>query len=350
MTVDDRRHAATPRGWRVLAGGLVAALAFGYTSLGVTAQEATPGASPVAAECVAPELAPGTPTPMDDMASPEGEAPVTEATAEGTPEPAATPDGETEEAAPVAPEAPVGTPAEGDEGEEIIAAVENLIGCVNGGNTEGAAALLTTDYMMAEFGTGNPYDVVMFLEGFSFGEVTVDNPQTYEDGSVSADIQYQGSQYQITKERWYLVDEDGTLKLNDDSLETPEFDGDTAVIGVLLGENEDGSYYITPAVTSVTESEGLILHGKNEGVEPHEIVAFALPEGADPAGLLDGSIAEEDVEFYGQISLNPGEEGDLLLVGLPAGVMTLVCFFPGPDGAPHAMNGMISEIEITAVE
>ena len=150
MTVDDRRHAATPRGWRVLAGGLVAALAFGYASLGVTAQDATPAASPVAGDCVAPELPPGSPTPMDegspeaspaaemDMASPVGEA---------------TPDGEAGEAAPVAPEAPVGTPAEGDEADEIIATVENIVSCINGGNLEGATALTTANFRLSNFGS-----------------------------------------------------------------------------------------------------------------------------------------------------------------------------------------------------
>ena len=340
MTVDDRRHAATPRGWRVLAGGLVAAMAFGYASLGVTAQDATPAASPVAGDCVAPELPPGSPTPMDEMASPEAEMDMASPMAEASPV--------AEGDAPVVPDAPIGTPAEGEDADTAIAAAENIVNCVNGGNLEGAVALLTNDYMMSQFGTGNPYDVVANLDGFSFGEVMLDNPLTYEDGSVSVDAQYQGSEYQITKERWFLVDDGGTWKYDDDTRLTPEFDGDLAVVGVLLGENEDGTYYITPNTESTTEGGALILHGVNEGAEAHEIVAFALPEGADAAGLMDGSIAEEDVTFYGQIDLQPGEQGDMMLVNLPVGVVTLVCFFPGPDGAPHAMNGMISEIEITA--
>ena len=341
MTVDDRRHAAYPRGWRVLAGGLVAALAFGYASLGVTAQDASPAASPVAGDCVAPELPPGTPTPMEE-GSPEAEMDMASPMAEASP---------VAEEAPVAPEAPVGTPAEGAEAEEITAAVQNLISCVNGGNVEGTVALMTTDFMMGEFGTGNPYDVVMFLEGFSFGEVTIDNPLTYEDGSVSADVQYMGSEYQITKERFILVDDGGTWKINDSPVQTPEFDGDVSVIGVLLGENEDGSYYITPNSATDPEGPALMLHGVNEGVEAHELVALGLPEGMDPSALLDEEASEEtfaEVVFYGQISLEPGEQGDLLLVGLPVGVVTLVCFFPSPEGAPHVAMGMISQIEITA--
>lgn len=340
MTVDDRRHAAHPRGWRVLAGGLVAALAFGYASLGVTAQDASPAASPVAGDCVAPDLPPGSPTPMEE-GSPEAEMDMASPVAEASPT-----DGEAEEA-------PVGTPAEGAEGEEITGAVENLINCVNGGNYEGAVALLTADFLLSEFGLTNPYDAIEALEGFTFADVTIDKPQTYEDGSVGADVQYQASEYQIAKERWVLVDEDGTWKLDGYTYEEPEFDGDVSVIGVLLGENEDGTYYMTPNAPSETEGVGLMLHGVNEGVEPHEIVAFGLPEGMDPMVLLDEEASEEtfaDVVFYGQISLEPGEQGDMLLVGLPVGVMTLVCFIPGPDGEPHAMNGMVAEIEITPAE
>lgn len=340
MTVDDRRHAATPRGWRVLAGGMVAALAFGYASLGVTAQDATPAALPTA-DCVAPELPPGSPTPMEEMASPEAEMDM------ASPEPAATPDGEAGEAAPVAPEAPVGTPADGEDADAAVGAAEDFFACVTAGDYEGAVALLTADFLLNEFGLTNPYDAVGFLEGAPFIDPAIDNPQTYEDGSVSVDVQYQSSEYQISKERWTFADEDGTWKLDGFSYEEPEFDGDVSVIGVLLGENEDGTYYITPNAPSDPQGEALILHGVNEGIEKHEIVAFGLPEGADPTGIFDGSIAEEDMVYYGSIQLDSGEQGDLMMVGLPVGVVTLVCFVTGPDGKPHAMNGMISEIEIT---
>jgi hypothetical protein len=40
----------------------------------------------------------------------------------------------------------------------------------------------------------------------------------------------------------------------------------------------------------------------------------------------------------------------MTLVNLPAGKYTLLCFIPGPDGAPHAAHGMISPFEVTAAE
>ena len=44
----------------------------------------------------------------------------------------------------------------------------------------------------------------------------------------------------------------------------------------------------------------------------------------------------------------PGDSADMTLVNLPVGMYTLVCFFPAPDGSPHAMHGMIAPFEVTA--
>jgi uncharacterized cupredoxin-like copper-binding protein len=92
----------------------------------------------------------------------------------------------------------------------------------------------------------------------------------------------------------------------------------------------------------------LIFHAINAGTVDHELVVVKLPEGADPAGLLDGSIADSDIEFLGQVSVAVGEQADMVLVGVEPGVYTLVCFFPDDTGAPHAANGMVATFEVTA--
>ena len=80
-------------------------------------------------------------------------------------------------------------------------------------------------------------------------------------------------------------------------------------------------------------------------------VCDELPAGKDAAGLLDGSIAQKDIEFIGVLApLAPGQEGDLNLVNLPAGVYTMACFFTGPDGKPHAAHGMVVQFEVTAAK
>jgi uncharacterized cupredoxin-like copper-binding protein len=346
MSADSRDNLSMPARWKGLACAVAAFLAVGLSATStVQAQDATPAGSPAAAECDAPELPPGTPTPMD-TASPEA----TEGEASPIPE------DETGDAAEATAteEEDAGTPAEDDTGAEITAAVENLAGCVNSGDYEGVAALLTEEFMMSEFGTGNPYDVALLLEefGLSFANITVDNPRTYEDGSVSADVTYMASQYQIAGETWYLVQDGEYWKLMGDDEFTPEVDGDTAVVGVVLDDTGDEggelTYSITPNAPSVAQAEVLIFHAVNQGTEDHELVVFKLPEGADPMGLLDGSIAESDVEFIGAVDTGPGGEVDMVLQGLPAGVYTMVCFFESPDGSPHAAHGMTAQFEVTA--
>jgi uncharacterized cupredoxin-like copper-binding protein len=340
MSAVSRDSLSVPVRWKALACAVAAFMAVGLSStITVRAQDATPAATPAAA-CDAPDLPPGTPTPMD-QASPEAmdmsnmASPVAEATDEADAEVA-------------------GQPAEGAEADEIVAAANNLIACVNGGDYEGAVALMTENFLQEEFDLTNPYDAVAGLEAdsFSFGDATVENPMTYEDGSVSADVSYMASQYQLAGETWNLVQDGEYWKIDSSDVFTPEFDGDSAVVGINLTESTDAAgkktYAIEPNAPSVAQSEVLLFHGINAGTEDHEIVVFKLPEGADPSGLLDGSIAESDVTFVGQIQLSPGEQGDMVLEGLEPGVYTLACFFPGPDGVPHIANGMVTQFEVTS--
>jgi hypothetical protein len=114
-------------------------------------------------------------------------------------------------------------------------------------------------------------------------------------------------------------------------------------------QNADGSYTFAfePATTEILTPEVLVLHGVNTSATmTHEIVVFRLPEGADPAGILDGTIQESDVEFIGQTTFAPLEQADMVLEGLDPGVYTLVCFVTGPDGKPHAADGMITQITL----
>ena len=93
----------------------------------------------------------------------------------------------------------------------------------------------------------------------------------------------------------------------------------------------------------------MIFNFTNSGEEAHEAILAQLPEGADPMGILDGSIDMSQVTFIGVASpILPGASADLTVVGLPVGTYTLICFFPGPDGAPHAAHGMIQQFNVVA--
>jgi len=314
-----------------LAVAVAALLTVGFSSSAIVrAQDATPEASP-AVECDAPAFVatgPATPEAMAgmDMASP-----------------VAAEEADTEDE---------GTPADEATTAAATAAAENLIACVNGGDYESGVALMTDNFLMETFGTSSTTEAVTNLEGQVFENPQIGDVRSYEDGSVSVEVSYKQGPYQIVGDVWYLVQDGDYWKIDGLGTFTPPFEGDSAVVGVNLTSTtgDDGSitYSIEPNTPSVAQPEVLVLHGVNADTVDHEIVVLKLPDGADPAGLLDGTIQDSDIEFLGQISLEAGEQGDLVLEGVPAGVYTLVCFFPGPDGAPHAAHGMISQIEVTA--
>ena len=123
--------------------------------------------------------------------------------------------------------------------------------------------------------------------------------------------------------------------------------------GVNISETVDESmgqttYEFTFLTSStLTQAEALIFTITNSGSELHEAVVFQLAEGTDPLGVLDGSVAFEDVDFYGALApIFPGETRNLALLNLEPGTYTLICFLPGPDGVPHAVNGMIAQFEV----
>jgi hypothetical protein len=314
-----------------LSCAVLALLAGGFAqSATVRAQDATPEA---AGPCVAPELPPGTPTPEEDMGgmdmgSPVADQPVAE------PEPEASPE--------------AGTPADEATAAAAAEAAQNIVNCLNSGNYTGTVALFTEDMVAELTGTGNPYDAVLVLEGTVFTDFQTGEVLTYSDGSLSIEVSYFQSQYQFVAETWWLVQDGEFWKLDGFLYLMPEPEGDTAVVGVALGA-PDNEYALIPNAPSNVQTEVLIFHATNGGQELHELVVIQLPEGADPAGLLDGSIPEDQITFIGAVdNIAPGEAKDLALVGLPPGVYTLLCFYPSPDGTPHAALGMVASFEVTA--
>jgi uncharacterized cupredoxin-like copper-binding protein len=289
-----------------LSFAVLALLAGGFAQRAtVSAQDASPTA---AGPCVAPELPPGTPTPEEDLGGMDMGSPVAEP-----------------------------------------AAAQNIVNCLNSGNYTGTVALFTENMVMGlTGGSSNPYDAVANLEGTVFSDFQTGEVLTYSDGGLSIEVSYLQGQHQFVAETWWLVQDGEYWKLDGFDYLMPEPEGDTAVVGVALGSPEN-EYALIPNAASVVQPEVLIFHATNGGQELHELIVVQLPEGADPAGLLDGSVPEDQINFIGAVDdIAPGEAKDLALVGLPAGTYTLLCFYPSPDGTPHVALGMVATFEVTA--
>jgi uncharacterized cupredoxin-like copper-binding protein len=350
--MEHRRHSM--HSWRLAA----AALALGIFSAGlasVAAQDATPMASPPAVACDSPGLPPGTPTPKEEMAMGSPEAGMEMASPEAM-----------EMASPEAAEAEedvTGTPADEATAATIFAAIENYVACYNEGQASGDPGLYvalestgfvesqgyTNRYNRAQDDLENPFKTAKLL--------SIGNAMTWEDGRVSADAQVLVGPYWFNEWRIFLADEDGVWKWDEEADLPPQPDVESvAVNGINLTETPDeATGEITYAFESFsgswdfTQSEAMIFNFTNSGEEAHEAVLMQLPEGADPMGILDGSIDMSQVSFIGgNFFIPPGGSGNLTVLNLPVGTYTLVCFFPGPDGTPHAAHGMIQQFNVVA--
>lgn len=347
MTTDRQ---STYRYGRLIALALALGLFASAGLMPTSAQDASPAASPDAVACVSPGLPPGTPTPMDEMGNMDMGTPVGETEEMGTPM-----------AVEEAEEDVTGTPADEATAATIIAAVENYVACYNEGQATGDPGLYvgleSNDYLASQ-GYANPYDRVAEEMGSPFPVVTllgVGNPMVWDDGRVSADAELLLGDHWYNHWRIFFADVDGTWLYDQDSPLPPTPDVDfVAVNGINITESTDeASGEITYAFESISGSwdfvatEAIVFNITNSGAEPHEAIVMQLPEGADPMGLLDGSIAFEDVTFYGGVfGIEPGGNMDLTFLNLPVGTYTMICFFPSPDGAPHAVHGMVQQFNI----
>ena len=313
-----------------------------------SAQDASPQASPTAGPCDAPELPPGTPTPQEEidaaMASPVGDT----AGMEGTPDPAAAGAAVATEAAmeatPEAMATPAGTPADQETADRVAAAVENVHNCYNAGDFLAVAALFTANGLLEEFGTPNPYDVPLFLEGGPPIAVdSVGDVQVHDDGRLSADVVSRFGQ-QVAHERWYLVEEGGYLLVDGtpDLPVEPPAGADVATVEVTMTD-----FAFELSEETVAAADYVVLGGPNAGQYLHEIVVVKFPEGVEfSMEMIEMPEPPEGTEFLGASAGPPGAEVELVLADLEPGVYTLICFVDEPDGVPHAAKGMVATLTV----
>lgn len=305
----------------------------------VAAQDATPMASPTTGTCDAPELPPGTPTPMEETAGTPA------AGMEGTPDPqAAGATVATEaamEASPAAAEIPTGTPADEATADRVEAALRNVVNCINNGEYLAFAALVTEDGLMEEFGTTNPYDIPMFLEGVPpITIVSVSDVQVHDDGRFSADVETTfGAQLQ--RERIFFVEQDEFL-LFDVSPDLPvAAPAGAATVNVTLGD------FVFELSTDTVPAGDVHFDGTNAGGYSHEIVVVKFPEGVEfSMEMMESEEPPEGTQFLGGSAGPPGAEVDLVLLGLEPGTYTLLCFVEEPDGVPHVAKGMVATLTV----
>ncbi len=282
-------------------------------------------ASPVSAGCDAPALAPGTPTSLDAMASPEAGVPSEASPEAGEPAPAAEPSG---------------TPADAATAERVTGAVENIIGCLSTGDALGFAALVTPNYLLTEYEITNPYDMEYVFEGMpTFELLAAENVQTHADGRTSVEVTTVIGGSQIDRFRAYFVAGDQENLLLDEEVSLP-VTAETSVDVTMVDYSFEMSQTTVPADTT------LAFTIENAGQYPHEFVVVQLPEGVSVEDALADPALAESVIFLGGAFAEPRGVAYMGLTGLAPGTYTVVCFVDVPEGIPHVMRGMVGELTV----
>jgi hypothetical protein len=163
-----------------------------------------------------------------------------------------------------------------------------------------------------------------------------------EDGTATADIELFFGTF-TEHQQWTFVLNSGRWQVDNIVRLAPEIPAGATVVDVQLDEYE----FIHDPV-DVAAGGNIAFAIENIGQEAHELVLFRLDTTAPLLELLESEDEEpEGLEFLAFAEADPGESSAALPSSpLTAGRYGIVCFFPAPDGTPHAFLGMVSEFNV----
>jgi hypothetical protein len=268
-------------------------------------------------------------------------------------------------ASPAASPSPVAAlPVDLDTVATIERIAQQLAACLTDGNADGVADLTTADFRGEAFGGGlrmSRADYLILSETapvIPTRIVSIQNVSFSGLRTVAADIGLVAGN-QLRLERWTFVFRSDTV--SDPS--TPIAAGEPRE-GYWLAHHLEPLAPIRPSGAGVVQVElteyditlsdttvspgNLVLEGQNTGVEAHEMLVLRLDEGTTPDVLLRPMVEgfPASVEVIGQVTLPPGEAGDLVLVDLPSGQYTIVCLLPDGNGVPHLVFDQVAEFTV----
>ena len=225
--------------------------------------------------------------------------------------------------------APAGTPVT-DQAvtDAAMAAAKNLANCWNAGDLAAVQTLVTPNLLQTMIGDAALASLMGMAELPKYGIVSLENVQTYADGRASIDIVYELGRHQFTSARWYMVTADDALLIDQEELLLPQPEGDAAIISFSI--KDDTTPVAFDQRSKIAPITVTTLVGINKGTERHVFQVVRLSP--DFVGTPEvGAAPPADAEFVGMLSLAPGEQQELALIGLEAA--TYVLFDPAVPGS-----------------
>lgn len=226
------------------------------------------------------------------------------------------------------------TPASEEVAGRAQAAGENFVACWNSGDLGATLGLVTPNLLQTSFGVADAMAAEAALPQLDLGPITlleVGEASTYDDGRASIDVGYARGDHQHVDARWFLVERDGQLLIDEEQLRPVDVEGDKAFISFSVAD--DATPLVFDQSTEVASPPVLVLTAINNGAERHVFFVVALPagEGTPMAGdLMDAGDA------IGAVSVAPGDREDVALVALPIGSYAVVD--PAVEGSAASMS------------
>jgi len=198
------------------------------------------------------------------------------------------------------------------------AAAENAVACFNAGDLGAFLSAVTPHFLQTSFGVADAKAAEAALPEINIGPIVVTewgDVNTYENGTASIDVGYSWGDHQHVDARWYMVESDGQLLIDDEHLLPPDVEGDKAFISYSVAD--DAGPVGFDQRSEIAPIEVVVLHGTNNGESARFFMVYALPamEGTPMPGEMP-----EGGKLIGFVAVAPGEQEDLALSGLEPGM------------------------------
>ena len=233
--------------------------------------------------------------------------------------------------------------SEDDIRDTVLAAVDAR----NAGDAAAFLKLWTDQGLMDEFGFASREEAEQVLPEF-IGEppiefISIDDVRVFS-GNASAEVQLAfGGFLERFRQDFLFLDQRWQFHTSKDLSPVPP--AGTKVVGMKLVE------YAFVYDKAQMAQGNVALGVRNAGVEEHEVALVRLNTSKSLDEVLQTAEPDappEGIELVGVFApIVPGQQIDIVLTEpLSAGRYAFVCFFPAPDGTPHAFLGMRSEFTV----
>lgn len=228
--------------------------------------------------------------------------------------------------------------------------LENIVACLNAGDMEAVATLMTPNMLVFITGGADPAAVPAAMEGAM--PMTVEHiGAATEDaaGRIGLPIVYSGlfngPGVQLA-ETWYLVNEGDFWKI-DGLVATTIPDGLYPDATILEIQMVDFAFALSE---NAVPAGPVILRYANTSFthQGHVAATLTLSEGNTAETFISGDELPEDqmTGFVGSVYLEPGRTGDIYIENLAPGLYTIACDVSTPDGVPHWQLGMVAQFTV----